>query len=104
LPFFAGNWTFVIEKKNADIWKGTLNGRTGFFPSSMVECCDEDLSREFTGGLYYDLAAILLEVTLKRSLSVELEQLLAKTLSGKGLNVLLSRLDTLITKAANTVR
>ncbi|KAG6892365.1 hypothetical protein C0992_000756, partial [Termitomyces sp. T32_za158] len=37
LSFAAGDIITVTEENNADWWTGTLNGRSGLFPSSYVE-------------------------------------------------------------------
>ena len=103
LPFRTGDLILVVEKQSAHRWRGTAHGRTGFFAADLVERYHGNPAGQLSGIRYYDLAVTLLEVALQRSLSADLNQLLANAPSENGLKALLGRLEVLISQAAKVL-
>jgi hypothetical protein len=108
LSFRKGDLILILGKEFKDRWKGlSLDGRTGLVPANYVERCDddqpEDQLEEATGGLFYCLVILLLEVALQTTLFATVKPAVTIISSQKDLKVHLTQISALSNRAAKTM-
>jgi Variant SH3 domain len=96
LSFSKGDMIRVEEKGNNFSWKGTVRGKTGFFPANLIKP-----EKEISGELFYKIGATFLEVALQKDLFADLMHFWKSILSEDGLKAFLSHLESLINRAAD---
>ena len=103
LSFRKGDLILILGKEFKDWWKGSLEGQTGLVPANYVERCDDDQSEEVTGGLFYGLGILLLEVALQTTLFATVKPALTDISSQEDLKVHLTQLSAMSNRAAKTM-